>query len=341
METTTTFNETSVNERPDYEMPIHAACDLFPLMDTEALAGLAADIRANGLVHRIVRHEGQLVDGRNRLLACRQAGVEPRFAEWGESYKGDMSLVRWIWSVNAKRRHMTPDQITAVEVALRAWEEQEAARQRQEEARRQQGEHGKEGGRGRSKPFGMSSPQRVSAGQGDTALPPRSPDKPGSSGRVREKLAKEIGTTEHKVRQALDVHKADPELLKQVARGALTLREAEKHVRTMATAAASRPAAAAAGQAEVHNNKRGERPPDHPPNKRQQIIEQAAKRRMIEGLSHIRGTCQGLFELNLPALRNASSAEEATTWAATARELSRQLRVFSSKLMPTKGEKQQ
>jgi hypothetical protein len=98
---------------------------------------------------------------------------------------------------------------------------------------------------------------------------------------------------------------------------------------------------AAARQQEANKGKRDERPPDHAPNKRQQIIEQAAKRRMIEGLSHIRGTCQGLFELNLAALRNACSAEEATTWAATARELSRQLRVFSSKLIPTKGEEQQ
>lgn len=127
----------SANDKPDYGMPVHPVCDLFPLMDKASLAGLAADIRANGLLHPIAVHEGQLVDGRNRLLACREAGIEPRFAEWSRIYQGPMPLARWIWSVNGERRHLSIDQITAAQVAIKAWEEQEAARQRQIDAGKQ------------------------------------------------------------------------------------------------------------------------------------------------------------------------------------------------------------
>jgi hypothetical protein len=297
MENTPTLNETSVSARPDYGMPVHPACELFPLMDADALAKLAQDIRANGLNHPIVIHDGQIVDGRNRLLACRQAGIEPRFVEWKQIHEGNGSLVGWIRSENLPRRHLTLDQITLVETGLYKLEEQAAALQREMAGK---SSDGTAGGRGRRKNPGANSTQ------GFSQTTDHGP------GRTREKLAKRIGTTEHKVRQAMVVAD-DPELLRQVAQGDLSLREAEKRIRASAP----------------------------PSSKRKQIIENAAKRRMIEGLSHIRGTCQGLFELNLSALRNACSVEDATTWAATARELSRQLRVFSSKLMPTKGEEQQ
>jgi hypothetical protein len=320
-----------VSSAEDYGMPVHPVCDLFPLMDKAALAGLAADIRANGLLHPIAVHEGQLVDGRNRLLACREAGVEPRFAEWSQIYQGPMPLARWIWSVNGERRHLTLDQITAAQVAIKAWEEQEAARQRQVEAGRQQAERGKEGGRGRRKPLGSNSAQGVSAAPGGPARPPHRRAKPEASGRVRERLAKEIGTTVHKVRQALVVQNADPELLKQVAQGTLALHEAARRVKAApapeapAPSAELPPAPAAA--------------PDGP-SKRRQMIENAAKRRMIDGLSHIQGACRGLSRLDLSAVSNACTAEETRTWAAIARNAARDLRAVASKLLAAIGEKE-
>jgi ParB family chromosome partitioning protein len=35
--------------------------------------------------HPVVRYQGKILDGRNRLLACERAGVEPRF----EDFEGD------------------------------------------------------------------------------------------------------------------------------------------------------------------------------------------------------------------------------------------------------------
>ena len=60
-------------------------------MDDQGLQALAEDIRANGLLNDIVLHQGKILDGRNRYLACGMAGVEPRLREW----KGKGSPLQW------------------------------------------------------------------------------------------------------------------------------------------------------------------------------------------------------------------------------------------------------
>src|SRR3990172_9106480 len=61
----------------DYEA--HPAAALFPVLGEDELQKLADDIRANGLLEPIVLYEGKVLDGRNRLDACKRAGVEPKF----------------------------------------------------------------------------------------------------------------------------------------------------------------------------------------------------------------------------------------------------------------------
>ena len=51
------------------------------------------------------------------------------------------------------------------------------------------------------------------------------------SGEVRKKIAEDLGVSEHVVRQALNVQKEKPELLKEVARGKIKLRDAAKQVK--------------------------------------------------------------------------------------------------------------
>jgi site-specific DNA-methyltransferase (adenine-specific) len=51
-------------------------------------------------------HEGQVLDGRNRLMACQQAGVPPRFTQW----QGEGSPLQWAISANIRRRHLSPSQ---------------------------------------------------------------------------------------------------------------------------------------------------------------------------------------------------------------------------------------
>jgi hypothetical protein len=81
----------------------HPAACLFPLMADADLNRLADDIRESGLQQPIVMHEGKVLDGRNRFLACHLADIEPRFVDWD----GDGSPVAWVLSQNLHRRHLT------------------------------------------------------------------------------------------------------------------------------------------------------------------------------------------------------------------------------------------
>lgn len=120
---------------------------------------------------------------------------------------------------------------------------------------------------------------------------------------TRARLAKLAGVSQHKIAQAEIVAKDSPELLEEVKAGKVTLTEAVRQ--TTKTAA---------------------------PSKRKAIVENAAQRTMINILSQIRGMCRALNEINMPALCEACTGEEAATWAKTARESARNLRAFASML---------
>ena len=83
----------------------HPLAEIFPALSADELAALAGDIRAHGLREPITTYRGAVLDGRNRLRACREAGVEPRFVE----YEGD-DPVAFVVSRNMFRRHLTLEQ---------------------------------------------------------------------------------------------------------------------------------------------------------------------------------------------------------------------------------------
>jgi ParB-like nuclease domain len=87
------------------ELKPHPLAEIFPRLDDAALQELAADIRKNGLRQAIVTHQGQVLDGRKRLAACKIAEVEPRFKE----FAGDDPL-GYVVSLNLKRRHLSETQ---------------------------------------------------------------------------------------------------------------------------------------------------------------------------------------------------------------------------------------
>ena len=157
----------------------------------------------------------------------------------------------------------------------------------------------------------------------------------GPTGETREVLAREAGTSANKIRQALAVQKlavqqrVAPELAEQLKNGSVKLRDVIKRadaapepVPAPAPAPVPEPAPAPAGDAVTRT-------------KRQQAIDAAAKRRMVEALSQLRGACRGLSELNATAVRRACTAEETATWAGIARNAAKELRAFSSKLEST------
>jgi ParB-like nuclease domain len=93
---------------------VHPAALEFPEMSPAALRELVEDIRQNGLVHPVVRTADEIVlDGRNRLRACEIAGVEPQFEVYGGS-----NPVGFIVSSNLKRRQLNESQRALIATRL-------------------------------------------------------------------------------------------------------------------------------------------------------------------------------------------------------------------------------
>jgi len=253
---------------PNYGYPVHVACEWFPLMSDADLERLADDIKDRGLMSPIVLHDGQLVDGRNRLLACRLAEVEPTFVEWSTVYTGSMPITRWIWSVNAQRRHLTGDQMAALVVKLRAYEARESARQRQVAGAPAQAhdrgdshggpEHGKSAGEDGADLLTESS--EGDSVDGPASLRANQAPAPKAPGTVRAILANEAGVSEHKMQQALNVEAADPAALNDVAQGDKTLLEAVREVKAKSGAAKTAPGKRSEGAAKTAPGKRSKAP---------------------------------------------------------------------------------
>jgi ParB-like chromosome segregation protein Spo0J len=107
--------------RPENQHPV---LKLFPLMSEEDLKELAADIKANGqrtpaYTVRGANGNPLLVDGQNRIAACKIAGVVPNVESlWDyEDVKDDDAVLSLVLSANLKRRHLTPAQRGAIVVA--------------------------------------------------------------------------------------------------------------------------------------------------------------------------------------------------------------------------------
>lgn len=94
----------------------HEYANLFPLMSGDELDALTEDIREHGLRQPVVRYKGLVLDGRNRLLACERAEVEPAFSDFEGDDAGALALVI---SLNVQRRDLTAGQKAIV--AARAW----------------------------------------------------------------------------------------------------------------------------------------------------------------------------------------------------------------------------
>jgi hypothetical protein len=96
-------------------MKLHPIANLFPTIEanTREFRDLVGSIEEDGLIDPIVLHGDVLVDGRNRLAACKEAGVEPKFVQW-ETLKPKSTLDDWIYSRNINRRHLTPDQVVSI-----------------------------------------------------------------------------------------------------------------------------------------------------------------------------------------------------------------------------------
>ena len=84
----------------------HPYAHLFPMMNQGAHKELVADIKKNGLLHPLITHDGKIIDGRNRFLACEELGIKPRTEELPEG----VDPLDYVISTNYTRRHLSESQ---------------------------------------------------------------------------------------------------------------------------------------------------------------------------------------------------------------------------------------
>ncbi len=88
------------------EYETHPVADAVPLMVGDVYDRLVENITDVGLLQPIWLYKGLILDGRNRLRACIDAEVEPRFKELTDDTEIE-DLAAFVLSMNHHRRHLT------------------------------------------------------------------------------------------------------------------------------------------------------------------------------------------------------------------------------------------
>lgn len=185
----------------------HPIAGIFPLLDDDKIASLAADIKANGLKSSIILFEGKILDGRNRATACNLAGVTPRY----EEFKGTkLEAVAHVWSLNMERRHLDSSQAAAA-VASRLKFDEEFAKE--VEAVREEAKKRPNAGRPKA---------------GDNSVQNFVPNLRDTTALTDHKLAEAAGTNRTYVAQARKLLDEAPEEHEKVLRGEKKLHQAVK-----------------------------------------------------------------------------------------------------------------
>jgi N6-adenosine-specific RNA methylase IME4 len=210
-------------------MKIHPAADLLPMMPVDELQVLADSIRANGQLHPVTLLGDMVLDGRNRLAACRLAGVTPRTVQ----FTGD-SPVAFVIAANAVRRQMTASQKAcfAAEVEPLFAEEAKARQQ-------------KHGGTAPGKPANTSGNSALSVPPASVSVPTptaspvvvspppvTAPAKPAPQ--ARDLAAATVGTSGRYVGEAKALKAAAPTVFAAVKAGTLTLSAATREMKRAA-----------------------------------------------------------------------------------------------------------
>jgi len=236
------------------EYESHEAADVFEMLEGAEAAALVADIREHGLRQAITRWtDGSILDGRNRLRACLEAGVPPRF----DTYDGDP----WdfVWSANAERRHLDPGQKVMKRLLWQSrrdvWREARAAKEKAANAARSAALAGNdnaskrlasawnagvagmvtEEGPRRKKAIGEGPLSKADyVGTQKQSLTPVSATVSKARGDeeryTRSELARDTGVGVVTAQKAITIQKADPDLAERVAAGEVNLSAAYRQV---------------------------------------------------------------------------------------------------------------
>jgi len=98
------------------QFEIHPAAYMFPAMNEQEFDELKEDIRENGQKIPIQRHGEKIVDGRHRLLACIQLGIDPIFQQMDAA--NDSEIEKYSISANRIRRHLKEGKLALIGAEL-------------------------------------------------------------------------------------------------------------------------------------------------------------------------------------------------------------------------------
>jgi hypothetical protein len=241
----------------DLGMPCHPLAELMPWIEGDEWSQFKESV-AEGLREPIVIHEGVVIDGRKRLRACRELGIEPRFQELRELIEpeddGEYAIDDFIYTRNMDRLHMGPTQRAAVVAAWSSMQAEIAAAERAKRLNLVAGARQKKAAgelpkkadsldvdicphRETDTELAQRTRDKVMAAAGE--LPSKTDSLDGSkpthretagqtAQRTHEKVMAAAGCGERTARAALDVAKHAPEILPDVIAGKIELAEAAK-----------------------------------------------------------------------------------------------------------------
>lgn len=96
-----------------FELPVHPAAELFPSIVGDEFKALKQSIQAQGQLEAIKICDRQLIDGRNRLRACEELGIDPLYDEVQIN-----DVVQYVIGINIERRHLSIKQRAAIAAEL-------------------------------------------------------------------------------------------------------------------------------------------------------------------------------------------------------------------------------
>jgi DNA modification methylase len=165
-------------------------------MTAEEYEALKESISKQGVLQRILVHQGKIIDGRHRYQACRELGIECPSDEWN----GRGSLIETVVSRNSHRRNLTTGQRAVVAVKILPMLEAEAKK-------------------------------RMKAGGGDKKSgKERIPDPILNPGQARDHAARLVGVNPRYVSDAKTIEQAAPDRLEDIAAGRATIPEVKREL---------------------------------------------------------------------------------------------------------------
>ena len=253
MPDSTTAEQTlsSTTPRPEvleaYE--IHPVAGLWPLLSPADIQDMALDIKKHGQREPVWTYNQQILDGRNRIVACDMAGIKPVFKEWKPARPGDTPIT-FIMSKNLHRRHLSASVRAAVGVSIEEWIRDENQRVKDEQAKiaatfstptstpsPAPAAPATKQGTVSADFSGPAAPAKPAAAPISRPSPPAMAPTfsgagtgPTQTGRVRDQVAKAVGVSSGYLADAKDMQKASPEMFQRVAAGEVTLPRAQEEL---------------------------------------------------------------------------------------------------------------